>query len=198
MNKVIFIVGALSFSALSVGQVMNGGFESATLAGANGSGSGYWVFNAGNTSIDNWTIGGTSVDIVNASGFVHSGNFALDVVGSPGPGLVSQTLSLVNGQDYRVTFWAFATSVGVNQTLSVGANSTETIYTVAVGTYTQYTFDFTADSAAVDLKFASAANNTGNGTLMLDDIEIEAVPEPASMVLLAGGALVLARRRKKA
>lgn len=195
--KNILGLGFVAMSAISFGQVLNGGFESASLGAANGSGSGYWVFNAGNTGLDNWMIGGSSVDIVSLGGYVHSGNYALDIVGTPGPGSVSQTLSLVDGQDYRVTFWAFASSVGVNQTLTVGANSTETTYTVAVANYTQYSFDFTADASSVQLSFASDPGNSGNGNLMLDDIEIEAVPEPASMALLAGGALALARRRKK-
>jgi len=199
-NKWYALVGlALAVPASSFGQIFNGGFEAVNLAGANSSGPNYWTFNNGNTDLDDWNIGAVSVDIVDSGYQVHSGNYALDLVGTPGPGEISQTLALTSGQEYVVSFWAYATGDPINMVLDTEAiGSGSAVYAITQGSWNQYTFAFTAGSSAVDLIFASDAGNTTNGNLFLDDVSIEAVPEPASMLVLGCAAMIAARRKKKA
>jgi hypothetical protein len=199
-NKWYALLGlSLVVPASAFGQIANGGFETVSLGGADISGPGYWTFNNGNASISDWTIGAVSVDVVDAGYPVHSGNYALDLVGTPGPGMITQTLSLVSGQDYVVSFWAYSTGNPINMVLDTDAvGSSSSMYSITQGSWNEYTFAFTAASSSVDLIFASDAGNTTNGNLFVDDVSIEAVPEPASMVVLGGAALFAARRKKKA
>lgn len=183
----------------SANLVTNGGFESYNtgLATSSGtySGGNYYVFPGANLGINSWTISATSVDIVE-SGVgvdVNSGLAALDLVGTPGPGGVEQSLATMAGGTYSVSFWAKGTG-GLNNivNLSLGAD----VRTVNItGTWAQYTETFTGVVGSDLLKFYSDPANNGNGNTFIDDIE--AVPEPATMTLLALGALA-ARRRKKA
>ncbi|MFM9872716.1 MAG: DUF642 domain-containing protein [Fimbriimonadaceae bacterium] len=189
---------ALAIPSSAFGQIANGGFETVALGGANGSGPGYWTFNNGNSNISDWSVGAISVDIVNSAYPVHSGVYALDLVGTPGPGEIRQTLALSSGQSYVVSFWAYSTGDPINMVLGTNAvGSGSSMYSITQGSWNQYTYAFTAASSSLDLIFASDATNTTNGNLFLDDISIEAVPEPASMVVLGGAALMSAIRRKR-
>lgn len=189
----------LFVGAVSQAQVLNGGFESVSLPGADISGPGYWSYLAGNTSISNWTIGGNSVDIVDSTYPVHTGNYALDLAGTPGPGSITQALALTTGQLYEVTFWARSSGNPINMVLNtsaVGGGTTSQTYSVASGSWNQYAFQFTAGSSSVDLSFATDPLNSTTGNLFLDDIAIEAVPEPMTMVVLAAAGLAAARRKR--
>ena len=120
MKRISLAFGVVALAGLGHAQVLNGGFESFDASAADGSGAGYWIYNAGNTGIDNWAVGGTSVDTVSVASLVHSGTYALDLAGTPGPGSVTQTLAVTNGLTYRVYFWARGGG-GVNNDLDVSA-----------------------------------------------------------------------------
>ena len=195
-------VGTLVLAtSASANLVANGGFESVSFGSANSSGTGYWVFNAGNTGISSWTIGAVSVDIVNSVYPVYAGSYALDLVGTPGPGGVSQTLATTNGLTHTVNFKARWTGSTLNQSVRVtlGAAPTQTVVLGAANTWHDVTVNFAAVSGNSNLfTLATLANNNGNGNTFIDEVNVNPVPEPFTMALAAGGLALPVRRRRRA
>lgn len=199
INRWIVVSAALASTSLAgaVNLVSNGGFETVNLGGANINGGNYFTYNAGNANIGSWTVGGTSVDIVRASYPVHSGTYALDLVGTPGPGNVSQTLATTSGWNHVVSFWARWTGDTRNQTVKVTlGSSTQTVTLGVVDTWENVTLTFNNVSGSSNLfTLESLPNNTTNGNTFIDDITVTPVPEPAT-VALCGLALAAAARRR--
>lgn len=141
------------------------------------------------------------------------GNYILADGGSSFRGAISQTIKgLVVGTAYQLTFdWAtgqFAGYSGItneawNVTFGSASQNTETVTTASHG-FTPWhtaTMNFVASSSQQLLSFL--ANGTPNGeppTLLLDNVNLHAsaVPEPASMAVLATGlaAIGFVRRRR--
>ena len=199
------VVAALSSMAVGAQAhlLTNGGFESFDISKATGSGAGYYVFGSTDQGIDDWTISATSVDIVTPAGSpypVRTGNAALDLVGTPGPGGISQDFAVEAGKSYTVSFWGQSTGGGLNEKVRMevshgGFDAMD--FTVTSGSYNQYSMSFVAGATgSATLSLLSDPGNTSNGNTFIDDVE--AVPEPATLALLAGGALAMARRRKNA
>jgi hypothetical protein len=73
---------------------------------------------------------------------------------------------------------------------------------VVVGSYNPASTAFTSFSVLVTgtgndkLSFVGTGTSDSFGSL-LDNVEVQAVPEPMSMVVIAGGAAALLRRRRK-
>jgi hypothetical protein len=73
---------------------------------------------------------------------------------------------------------------------------------VVVGSYNPASTAFTSFSILVTgtgndkLSFLGTGTSDSLGSL-LDNVEVQAVPEPMSMVVIAGGAAALLRRRRK-
>ncbi|MGF9562975.1 VCBS domain-containing protein [Neorhizobium sp. JUb45] len=121
--------------AFSTGElVVNGGFETGTLAG--------WTWGAAN-----WT--GTTGN----QSSVHSGNWALETGPTSGFPSMSQTIQTIAGMSYSLSFWMklsgndneFALKVGgVELAHSVDAQGFE---------YTQFSYQFTATAASTVLQF---------------------------------------------
>ncbi len=191
MKSLILLAAIAVGAGASANLVSNGGFEA-----NNYPGTAYKTYNVGDTGINNWMVGAKSVDIVGTSYSPLSGSYALDLVGSPGPGQVSQALVTNPGGQYTVSFWARHTGGSINSEVNASLAATTQQFNVTTS-WAQYSFVATANSLAENISIWSNPNNSSNGNTFIDDVSVEAVPEPATMAVLGLGLAAAARKRRK-
>jgi len=131
-----------------------------------------------------------------ASSFIpHSGTWAA-ALGSvdAGLGILSQDLTTVTGQLYRLSYWLYSIgdvpnsfSAQWNSTVFPGSVLTDET-TTTVGNYQQFAFNFVATGTTTTLEFR-ATNEFG--FWHLDDVDVSEVPEPAGGPQILAGALLL-------
>ena len=186
--SVSIFVGLVASSSANL--VSNASFETHPAF----TGTSYYVVNAGGTELTNWTVGGTSIDLTGSDYPVHSGSYAVDLAGTPGPGSVSQSVA-TSGTQYTVSFWA--TGGGFpNDQVDVSFGSSSQSFSVTGG-WTQYSFTAFGAAGLTNLTLSTRPENNSNGNLFLDDVSVEAVPEPMTMVALSAGLIAIARKRRK-
>lgn len=180
--------------AAPVELIVNGNFETTV----NGDVDGYRVVGSGSGDIVGWTVGNTSVDLIKGGYGAISGN-SIDMLGTPGPGALSQAFSTVAGTNYLLSF-DLSRNGGDSSLLSVSFNGGAQTTFTGTDTITHYTVDYTATSASTTLEFLSA-NVVANSGAVIDNVSVvSAVPEPETYgMLLAGlGLLGFIGRRKAA
>ena len=177
---------------------------------------GSMLLSAGATDITGWTVinDGLAWDSpANPYGLTASdGNYFLDLAGdynaAPYSG-VQQTVATAIGFQYRLTFdigtdimWdSNEGSIPVTPvSIQVIAGSSSGIFTtttpVGNNQWESFTFDFTATSASTPISLVGQASQDIQ-YIGLDNVDLEAVPEPSTLMLLAGpGLLVFAAQRR--
>jgi hypothetical protein len=150
-------------------------------------------FDSSNPSaMPGWLVSG-QIEIVAASvfGVPFDGGQWVDLNGEAGPGGITQSFTTVVGGNYQLTF-AYANNVNADQ-----AAGQATI--VGIAPLLQYSFDhlgstvsdpnyqiftgtFIADSELTTLTIESTS--PGSSGIALDAVSVEAVPEPASSLLV--------------
>jgi hypothetical protein len=191
--------------------LLNGGFEDPANAGTN---------NGDNP--DNWSVFETAlgtnpdrqVRTRSSNPAPHSGTLALQFnAGNSDPvGQIWQTVTTEVGQEYGFEMWAAtfrdnASNPGNIMNLKVelrdgtGTNGTvlatfDTAGTVTT-TWQKYTDSVFATSTAMTIHISDITSDTAGNDVDLDDVSFVAIPEPATLGLIAafGGGIVFIRRR---
>lgn len=194
-------VVATGAARADINLIQNGDFEQTVF----GVISGYKEADFGTSSIANWTIGGTSVDVINGSYGAITGN-SIDMLGTPGPGSLSQGFTTIAGQNYKLSFDLSANGDGGDSKaliVTVGMDPAHTFDYTYVGDMNNHvteTFYYHATtSGTATLAFTSAAS--GYSGAVIDNVMVTtAVPEPETYaMLLAGlGMIGFIARRKTA
>jgi formylglycine-generating enzyme required for sulfatase activity len=159
---------------------------------------GGWSEVPGGFSFSGWTVGGQGVDLHNTyHTTAHSGNQSLDLSGEA-PGSIAQSVVTTPGTTYRLSFWysgqpfhpydgdAYAEvfwNRGLVDAIHLPASPLPTDIN-----WTFASYELPANTTSTLLTFDSLSPNGG---IMLDDISLDAVPEPSSLVLLSLGAVSL-------
>jgi hypothetical protein len=177
-------------SIASADLVFNGSFETGDFTG--------WIL-SGNP------IPGT-VDTKNP----HSGLYAADLIAQGSPSFMEQLLATTPGAAYDLTYFLAVSEpfLAVSEPFISGATVEFVAQVNGVPVfdesnippqpYTRYSFPFIATGPSTDLKFGFSNDP---GAFFLDDISVNAVPEPSSVwlgLLVTAFAIVVMRRRQPA
>ena len=207
----------LALGGVVQAQITNGSFETGTSPGST-----FTTLYAGDsTTITGWTVNTGSVDYIGGYWNASDGSRSLDMDGLT-PASISTTLSTVAGQTYEVLFDIAGNSDGppLIKSLNVSVDSAGSVLQQQQYSYTlaghpaipnlvwqQMSYLFQATGTSTVLTFASADPSTELGSLpaygaALDNVRVNAVPEPASVVMCGLAAVMISgvafRRGRKA
>ena len=160
-----------------------------------------WTLVSGDVNVVNGTFGSSPT----GTNLTPWGNQYLDLIGQSGSGSISQSLTTVVGQAYQFSFNyshnIFGNLPAASASYSVGGLSG--LVTHSTGSRSNldwkgFTGTFTANSGSTLLTFTNVSGGQSDG-LLLDNVVVSAVPEPAAwaMMLFGFGAIGFAMRRKK-
>lgn len=174
--------------------VYNGEFEIDSLVDPNNP-------NTTNPNITGWTKTG---DEINTSGtrisnYPHSGNQGLSLGGFVDLSYISQFLTTEPGQKYELTYYlaSIAEEPDLDNQFQTFVNGNKIFdqEDISYQPYTQYKFNFTADSSSTELKFGYVEKYA---FLYLDSVIVKPVPEPSMIGGTAvAGLLTLWLKRKQ-
>ena len=184
---VLFVFAAVSVNRTAANILVNGGFESPVLTN-----------DQVMTSIPGWVIATGNIDLVHGQGWVSSeGSQSIDLEGST-IGSIYQIFTTAVGQEYSFSFnYSDNPYVGDDSArVRIIDGNTEanlvdfTVYgptgnspTAMMWQSTNGTFIATSTSTLIRFDSWNVNNYSSAGTA-LDNVQVDAIPEPASMMLV--------------
>jgi len=195
MKKALILgLSVTSFGAAHANLISNGDFELPAY-----SVGGYDTINSGNaeTLLPGWTlIGGTVAGI--GKNYLGAPSQELDLSGITDNATtgIHQSIATTAGKWYKLSFDYFtgnAIGYGGGIDLSVDTNPLVTnLQSNASYTRLTTTYTFQAAGSSTDIKFMANNGNVSH----IDNVDVEAVPEPFTLAIIGGSALAYFRKRK--
>jgi hypothetical protein len=213
---------AVASPAQAANLLVNGGFEAPPIN------TFFQNFGPGSTGISGWTVdaftpfggSGGNVDIVNGAftpggpSPAAEGSQFLDLVGFGSVGSIYQTFSTVAGQAYELNF-AYSHNIfggspsksadvgiygGVFSTLLIPFQTiTHNTGSASNLDWRRQTYSFVATGSQSTVAFGMIGQGNDNAGVLLDDLSVSAVPEPATwaMMILGFGLVGGMMRRRR-
>lgn len=159
---------------------------------------------AGSTDITGWLVT-AGIDLLEDPWDVADGLRAVDLDGRS-PGAIQQTFATDVGQTYLVSFQYSGNPSGslVTKDARVTAGDFSNIFafdttgqTITNLTWITASFLFTATDTSSTLAFASLSAADSAYGMVIDNVSVSAVPEPATLALLVTGFAVAGLCRRK-
>ncbi len=183
----------------------------------------FQTYQAGSMAISGWTVNTVNIDWVKDSVWNAShGDYSIDMNGTnlpngtpSSPGGLQTVIPTTAGSTYRVSFdiagFVTAGNTSNPKTMNVIADGATNSFSLTTTdtfvapltlpltvTWTTRSFDFTATGPSSIVSFVSTVSNGDGSAMLLDNVVIEAVPEPSAIFLLATGVMASATRRRRA
>jgi hypothetical protein len=208
LGVVVLGICSAVLSAPACGQIVNGGFEAPDVAT-------FLALPAGDNTLAPWVIGDVGIDLADVNnGFVvgpaAEGTQYIDLDGTPGPGILSQSFPTIVGSAYEVMF-AYANNYvntgNAQANVRVFANSGNLLGPTLVShstsvsgnlDWTYFSSSFVASDTSATLEFDSLGSPGSQGGILLDAVQVRLVPEPSAVALAICAALgvTFGRRRR--
>jgi choice-of-anchor C domain-containing protein len=206
MRRPVFLaliaVLALAPAAHAGTIILNGSFE----LGTGAPGGGYVTLGTGNTSIQGWTVSSGTVEWIGTYWQAADGVRSLDLNGNSPGSIASTAFTTVEGQQYLLTFSLAGNPDGgpTVKEVWVSVAGLEKLFSFDVTGksktnmgWTNYSLYFTAIDDSTTLSFRSNSLDPRYYGAALDNVDVTAVPEPMSVLLVGTGLVGVARKLRR-